>query len=803
MDINKTASGEPDARKGLSASDVYSLLEVYQKADPARDKRGNILKCYFRHPHAVKTTDDCLLARPANANYGLLAFLVDKQRKVFMDMIRNRLTAFSIQVDDGLEVKGYEGPELERARRMWSNHITHAFERYCIRKWDRYDNMMQVMVLNMLLFSRGHLWWTDAASMECRAVYSGDVLVPPGSGQIPSDWDSCFVIRDMDFHELWKRAEQPNWNKKAIMELLKANSSEDSKRKSVEEFTRALEDGTSTLDQQAKRQTKVAFFYQREEGGQITSYVIPESGFPVMVNAEGVKKDAEFLYKMEGYSDSMDAVIATVIDNPALGSFYKTPSFAESMYVSCNLYDDRMNMAGNAAALNCMLMLQGGDEATFRRQSKLKLRDRMWFPPGMTPAQVRFTLPVQESMEFARSIYQQSVNAAGAAQIGATNDAGAKTPKSATQSWFDGKIQEAMQSADLKAFSVSLNCWGHEAYSRFIKQSPAEGTKLSHGRKLFERYLESKGVPKEAWDSENVEVTSRLSQNSGNSASKLQNAMATLDLLARRPASKGEALAIKEGLIAINGADGVDDFVDDNDYKVVDNEDRLIGHENEQLRDPGAKVENIPVMASDNHVRHLFGKDVDGTVPGHLADAWETVMEVQQMMQVAPDPSDEGMFLDKLANAITELETKLKHSAAHAGMLQSDPTKEMWLRRAAELIHQMEKILGGMAKAFQQLQQKRAQRLMEERQAQAEAQTQQTDGAAKEQQQIIIEKEKANVALGNKLLEGEVKRSEMQKDAEAKRQAMMSEQSLKAGMQAAQKDSKGPREPRTPKAKQS
>ena len=800
MDTNEPASGAPQSRKSLTPSAVYGLLDAYRKADPARDKRGNLLKCYFRHPHAIKGANECMLEKPANANYGLLAFLVDKQKKIFMDMIRNRLTAYAIQVDDGVTVDGIEGPELERARRVWGSHITYAFEKYCIKRWDRYDNMMAVMVLNMLLFARGVLWWRDAAGMDCRAIYAGDVLVPPGSSQIPDDWDSLFITTAIPYHELWNRRTQPNWNKEAVDALLYANAGDEKSRGGIEEWTRSMEDGTANMDQQVVRSVRVAWFYQRQEDGSISCQVIPEGGFPSITSGGEKKKVEAFLYERKSMAKSFNEILGLVIDNPALGSFYKTPSFAEGMYVATNLYDDRMNMAGNAAAMNCMLILQGGDENLFRRQNKLKLRDRLWLPPGTAPAQVRFTLPVQESMGFANAVYQQSLNSAGAAQIGATNDSGGKTPKSATQSWFDGKTQEAVQSADLKAFSNSLSPWGTELYKRFVSQSSSEANKkLADGFKLFKRYLKSKGVPDEAWKPQNVDVTSRLSQNAGSPASQLQNAMVTLDLLDRRPASPGQALALKEALIAVHGADGVDEFFDDGEFRVADNEDRLIGHENEQLRDAGAKAENIPVLASDNHVRHLFGMDVDGTVPGHLADAWQTALEAQQILQVQPDPSDEGLFLDKVANMVTEMEAKLKHAGAHVVMLQKDAGKAAYVERAVALIQQMEKILQGMAKAFQALQQKRAERLAEERAQAQQAVDANALEAQKKQEEIQLQRQKGDVALSNELLAGQVNRDNMQKDAEVKRQQMIADQAYKIGSKAAGDAASGPKQPREPK----
>jgi hypothetical protein len=804
MDANQPAGAMPENRRSLTPSNVFGLLDVYTKADPARDKRANLLKSYFRHPHAARHNDTCVLDRPANANYGLLAFLVDKQKKIYMDMIRNRVSAFSVKVDDGVEFDGLIGPEMERERRRWSSHITWAFENYCIRRWNRYDNMMSVVVLNMLLFARGPLWWRDAATMDCRAVYAGDVLVPPGSSQIPEDWDSLFVICEMPYHELWERREQPNWNKKAVDALLMANAPESEQFNTLERWTRGMEDGTLSVDPQAKRNVRIAWFYQRQADGRISCQAIPHSGFPSVATGGGEKaKCEEFLYERADHAESFDQIIGLIIDNPALGSFYKTPSFAEGMYVATNLYDDRMNMAGNAAAMNCMLILQGGDESVFRRQNKLKLRDRIWLPPGTTPAQVRFTLPVEESMSFAQAIYQQSLNSAGASQIGAVNDMGGKTPKSATQSWFDGKTQESIQSADLKAFSVALNPWGAELYRRFTSMSDAEpNKKLSHGFKLFKRYLESKGVPAKAWKPENVEIASRLLQNAGSPASQLQNAMVTMDLLDRRPSSPGQALALKEALIAVHGADGVDDFVEDSEFRVADNEDRLIGHENEQLRDAGAKAENIPVLATDNHVKHLFGMEVDGTVPGHLADAWETALEAQKFLQMVPDPADEGLYLDKLANMVTEMEAKLKHCATHVAMLSKDPGKAAYMEKAIGIVQQMEKILGGMAGAFQKLQQKRAQRLAEERAAQQQAADAGNMERQKKEEEIELARQSGDIKLANELMAGHVKRENMRLDGELKRQQAAADVAFETGAKAAKSASgggSGPKEPKEPK----
>lgn len=782
--------GSPDARKQMRAEDVRALWKEYRQQDPALGKRENILKAYYRHPHVVKNLDDCLLERPANANYGMLAMAVDRQKKIFLDMVRSSVSAFRITVKDRVKVKG------RGSKSDWSERITGAFQKFCIRRWTRWDYNMQIVILNMLLYSRGPIWWRDNTTIDARALGTGRLFAPADAGHLPDEWDSCCVEWNMTYAELWDKIDVEGWDSDQIKELCKAGSAS-AGEKDAEKAIQEWESGTGKSIIAGKRSRDLVWFYQRNNSGSIDMYIIPEE-------APGVETAP--LYYRRGAIKKMSNVVALIVENPALGSFYKTPSFAESIYVSSMVFDDRTNKAGDAAALNMMLMLQGGDEATFRRQGKIKLRDRIWFPPGTTPAQVKFVLPVQESMDFARSIHQMTMNQSGVAQIGGTNDAGAKTPKSATQSWFDGKTSEAMQSSDLKAFASGLTPFGKELYARFVSLTSADNAEMHEAKTEFVEYLEARGIPEAAWQPKNVEIECRLNLAAGSPATKMQNSMATFDVLAKRPSSRGEKLAQRNALVAINGEDALDDYDAEDANPITTPEDRLIGHENEQMRDAGAKIENLPPMADDDHLRHLFGREVGGMVPGHLNDAWETILEARQLLSVQADPSDAGMHLDKVSAVIGEMKIKLTHASAHVAFLSTDTGKQQYVEKATQLIEQMFKITDGITKAFQQMQQKRAEAIAGQREEAAQQQAGGQQDPAK-QQELAHKAQAADIELSNKLMKGDVERREKIKDAELDRQLKLQEvqddraaEMVKAASKAKQTGPKEPKEPSQPKS---
>ena len=52
---------------------------------------------------------------------------------------------------------------------------------------------------------------------------------------------------------------------------------------------------------------------------------------------------------MPRYSDDFREIFSVQYDNPGHGKFYKTPSYAESIFVACKTYDERMNSIIDAA----------------------------------------------------------------------------------------------------------------------------------------------------------------------------------------------------------------------------------------------------------------------------------------------------------------------------------------------------------------------------------------------------------------------------------------------------------------------
>ena len=96
-DFAETASA-PKRVRFKNPDQVFWCYENYRDADPQRKKRASILKAYYRYPHAIKSRDrsQCLLQEPSTTNYGMLSFLVDRNKTSYMDMILSRKSAFQI-----------------------------------------------------------------------------------------------------------------------------------------------------------------------------------------------------------------------------------------------------------------------------------------------------------------------------------------------------------------------------------------------------------------------------------------------------------------------------------------------------------------------------------------------------------------------------------------------------------------------------------------------------------------------------------------------------------------------------------
>ena len=658
-------------------------------------------------------------------------------------------------------------------RKQWSDLITYGFERHFIKEWTGFGYNQELTINDMQLFGRAIQFWPHPTGARSEYLAVERCYPNVEASHDVTSWDSVAVEFEMTNQELWELAntEGSGFDRSNVATYLKRNCNE-YRRKTESDLVREIEDGNWDYSIASRTAELVYFFvkeYEKEGKNQISMYVIPRN-YSEVKGGKGRARQLGFIARKTHYRPDMPSVISVIVDDVGHGKFYNTPSFAEKVYVAAKTYDQKMNKAGDAAEINCMLMTEGGDANAGSAMTKQVFRDRIHFMPGTKPAQVRYQLPVQESMDFAQRVFMDARANAGIYQISDTNTTGGKTPKTATQANLDFQESGRIASANLKRFTVQLAIWGREMYRRFLNLS--SGDEGYEGLVEFKKFLKDNDVPEKAYLPENVVIDSRMVLGAGSPAAKYQAAISTLSILNSRPTSRGQRIAQEEAIAALNGIENASAYFDDTEFTIPSDEDRLIGHENEEMRDSGFKPYNLQVHDSDNHLLHLFGntRDGGGTV-GHMEDAFLSLEEGIRMVQTEVPPSDQLLLMDKVANVIAEVNHKLQHSAIHLQFLNTDGEKKGDADEAQRTLAEMKRQLDLLANMYEQIQQARL-----EQQAQAGE-----GGGEAEKAQLEIQKQQAlaDIKVASEIEKHDAKMEMIKKEGDARRKAQVDDLAVK------------------------
>lgn len=749
--------------EGKSPDAIRAIYESYRKSDPHRGKRNAILKAYYRHPSKSKNKGKCLLEDPNNTNYGMLTAEVDKRKTRYLDMLHSRERAFEIKIDSDLS-------EIPNARATeWGKQITLAFNKFFIKKWSGFGYNFEVNSLDMCLYGKAIEYFPDPQCAFSTHLPVDHCIPNSEASHLPEEWDSCFILKEITLSALWGYVENLKWNKEVAVGMVKSALGDSYNSQSEEAMTRAIEDGTCFSDMETKTVWVTYFLYREYKGlKKVSLKVLP-------FTATGSKDG--FLKERNDYVDCFCDVISLFIDDAGHGKFYKTPSYAEQLYPAHLNFDRKMNKAADAVEINSLLMFKGGSSSVSKGITKHVIGDRLYFPDGSEPIQHRISLPVGESAEFARAIWTSTTSQYGGYEVGGTNRAGGKTPKSATQSANDANVSASLQSAYIRRFNAQLTKWGQTLFKRFINLT--EGDEGYHMLRKFRKYLELKGVDIKILDDEdNYSVESKVLVGAGDDLKKFQVSVEVLNVLSRAPKTKGERRAQRDALIALVGPDDADEYlISEQEMGAPDYEDWIIGQENESMRSQGSTIESFPVIEENIHARHLFGKEIEGAAIGHLADADNSLSMAVKMLQYQPAPDEIAMFLDKISTVITEVDLKLKHSSMHVQQMQQDKGNEELMKRAIQHIALLEKALQAVAGNLQQMQQARAQMLAQ----QQENQQQQGAGLTPEaQQRLMAQKAMDDLKLGHQVQMMELKKEDFRMKMEQDQREHVQEMHQKA-----------------------
>lgn len=356
--------------------------------------------------------------------------------------------------------------------------------------------------------------------------------------------------------------------------------------------------------------------------------------------------------------------------------FYSQVPLASLIYVACKEYDKRMNDVLEGVTDNNRVYLYAENTSAHEKLKQMRHSKYQVLDPDTKLIQQGIQRPIQESANVARILIDELNSDVGQYRVGERQAAG--TYKTAEQVRTDLTEQNKINSAQIKVFVAQDTYFVREIYRRWVNEM-TENDEGYKNRERFEEYLDSKDVPKEAYDPENVLIESVVNLGAGSPAARLQSANIILEALAYPARSEGERRAVKDKIAAAAGMSNVQYYLDEaiEDFK----EDALIGIENEMLCNPYTNPQNVRVHSAHLHVRHA---------ERHIAEVESKLELANGLMQSIPQTiePDQGIIFHKIADLLIGIDNIGAHIYAHqqvAGRLGGAERIKPFIDRLAQV----------------------------------------------------------------------------------------------------------------------
>lgn len=664
-------------------SSVASLESAWQSARKSRGTMKawkSIQSMYDRLP--TRTPEGII-----EPSFGQLRYRVDQAAITYVDYATERKTWCSIITDEGADG---QAP-------VWSDHITTAFQKYCINKWSKRVSQLMLAVKDMLLFSKGAFefrtrstCWPDAVSIE--------TVWPDSQASMFADsFEILFIPRTMtamELHESIRSGDENGWDKDAVLDLLKSGI------KSFKDLTfptidNKYRDGSATSDE-CEQKFDIVVAYVEEYGREsVTKYVFIPTSVGTDSRNPKEKNERRFLYTKYNYSKCISQSVA-IVAHTVCWKFYDDPSFAELLYVTAKTYDQVMNRILRAVEDNMRVYLESDGQESYESLKRMQHSEFMVLKQGLKLVQSRIVRPVADASNVVREIIIDQN--AGIGQYINNQSGRGGDAKTATQSEIDLGESTKVSGAHLKIFNSYVTILMQEIYRRFTTETKEHSPQIKQFKK-FKKYLKDKNVPDSAWDPENCSVESIVSLGAGSPAAKLQAARVIREALSVAARTPGEREAQRLMISSVSGIDNVPLYMPE-DEEVAIKEDALIGLENAGLSDASANPRNFTVQPWNLHFRH---------VASHTEDAEASLQQAAAIFQSLDQlpAQDEGIYLKSVQDTLIGIENKLAHTQAHIQMISSEGNKaklseiQVWTGRIQQINGQYDKLHAALAEKQQ------------------------------------------------------------------------------------------------------
>jgi hypothetical protein len=673
----KAPDGGNDYTKPTRFSRPSDIMGDYERSVQRRGNRNswvNIVRAYERHPY--KDKDGTLMP-----NFGQLHSKVNKQVSGFVD--------FAIERDPWARVKTDYGMQ-ESQNKQWGEHITFAFHRWCVKKWE--DSFLDIMlaIKDAHLFSKGTFVYLDNNDLYPDNVPVEHVWPDSEAGMTPKTFDRLYVEKRYTAKQLFDKvrytevAKRDGWNRSTVLAILRSTSDsfkEDShdtlfQKFSTNQVTQPELDFLIDVIHGFVIEYKGAgediegnvidiALYEEKKDLIISEYAFtkrhhipkPRSGkepTDADIDKTGYLKYAP--HQRKCMTEVVNLVAITVCRN-----YYEDPSYAQLCYTMSKTYDLVMNRVLQGIQDNMRIYLRSQSAEAMNKLMQMRHGNTQVMLPGMTLEADRMQRPVMESMQVMNGLMNDHEQQLGQYQVGSSARGG--QPKTARQ--VDADVAEGVKldGASMKVFNAFFTTLMKELYRRFVNLDSDH--KCYKNFKRFKEYLEDKGVPKQAWDPENATVESIVNPAAGSPAAKLQQSQVIREALSRAPASPGERLAQRDAIASVAGIENVDAYLPMDDAAVSVPEDSLIGLENEALSSAFMNPKNAPVLGNQLHMRHIANHIMDAEMSLGVAE------RIFQMLQELPK-EDHGAYLKSVTDTLIGVDNKLAHTTAHVQLAARD-----------------------------------------------------------------------------------------------------------------------------------
>jgi hypothetical protein len=683
----------PDSRVPTS-NDAFIICEQLRVDNAKREiKWSRIFRCYnLFPPNSYSKVAAAELQVASNVAFGQMKYRVDNKKSPFFDMVMQRNQAANIVTKKGNDDE----------KKRWSDLISTGWD-MTLRRSPFYRYNTELTIQEMLLYGKGFEFADNMDGWPTTSLHNYNVLIPEDTYADLSNLGEICLKRSYTPIEFWRKiknkeyAKQAGWNFWACVDAIRYFSGNYQYYKSLTEFMHAVDSQSTVLNRVYNLKINVYELYVMEYDGSITKTVTLQNYAPISTaltkdkkgdNAqieEDYRSETGYLFVKQNYAEKWSDLITPFTCSAGSGFWHEIKGFAEGIYSQCRAHDIHMNKLMTALLINNTFMMEGGSPEATKTLKKME-----WTMGGLTilpsdtrPVQNRWEMPTTETMQVMQYYTSEMDRGTGTYQINApTNKGGQRT---AAEAQADVAESSKLQGTEVRGYNDSQSKWQNMLYKRMCNTTRGgEGYELFQ---FFKQYMTDNGVPKEAWQYENLEsLESNLLGGAASPSFKLMAADKLIVYAGMTASSPGQENAIQDAIAACADRQNVARYRPV-DHPQIPKEAWQIGMENAALTDPRCNPENVKVRPTDNHVEHF---------KGHFSDAMSIGKNVQAaLQQQAIQPED-------MMDAHKALLFHGGHMTVHLDLIKKDPTKKEITQQFDQAFGVLQKLTDEIGKNGQQ-----------------------------------------------------------------------------------------------------